>query len=107
MKSLDRQQGAEPLERMELTSKTHKKKEALTLQALGEQLVKLSPEQLAGIGLPPDLLDAVLLAKKIKKHGARLRQMQYIGALMRKCDPKPMQEALDRLKQGKSATAKS
>jgi len=89
---------------MELTSKTYKKKEALSLQAMGVELVALSPEQLAGIGLPPELLDAVLLAKKIKKHGPRLRQMQYIGTLMRKCDPKPVQEALGRLKQGKSAS---
>ena len=92
---------------MELTSKTHKKKEALSLQALGEQLVKLSIEQLAGIDLPQDLNAAIVLAKKIKKHGPRLRQMQYIGSLMRKCDPKPVQEVLDRLKKGKSATDRS
>jgi len=91
---------------MELTSKTHKKKEALSLQTMGVQLVALSKEQLAGIDMPSELLEAVLLAKKIKKHGPRLRQMQYIGALMRKCDPKPMQDALDRLKKGKSATDK-
>jgi len=92
---------------MELTSKTHKKKEALLLQVLGEQLVKLSIEQLTSIDLPQDLHAAIVLAKKIKKHGPRLRQMQYIGALMRKCDPTPIQEALERLKQGKAAANRS
>jgi ribosome-associated protein len=81
---------------MELFSKTRKKKEALSLQALGEELVTLSIEKLKSIDLPPDMYNAVVLAKKIKKHGPRLRQMQYIGTLMRKYDPKPVQEALDR-----------
>ncbi len=78
---------------MERLSKTQKKKEALSLQALGEQLVILSFEQLKNIELPMDLLNAVTLAKSLKKHKALLRQMQYIGTLMRKHDPAPIQEA--------------
>ncbi|MGC1456216.1 MAG: ribosome biogenesis factor YjgA [Nitrospirota bacterium] len=85
---------------MEPLSKTQKKKEALSLQALGERLVTLSLEQLKNIELPSDMLSAVILAKKLKKHGARLRQMQYIGTLMRKYDPQPVQEALQRIEQG-------
>jgi ribosome-associated protein len=85
---------------VELLSKTQKKKEALSLQAVGEQLLTLSAEQLKHIALPSDLLNAVTLAKKLKKHGARLRQMQYIGTLMRKYDHRPVQEALQRLEQG-------
>ncbi len=85
---------------MEPLSKTQKKKEALSLQALGERLVTLSLEQLKNIELPSDMFNAVILAKKLKKHGARLRQMQYIGTLMRKYDPQPVQEALQRIEQG-------
>jgi len=85
---------------MELLSKTQKKKEALSLQALGERLVTLSAEQLKSIELPSALFNAVTLAKRLKKHGARLRQMQYIGTLMRKHDPQPVQEALQRMEQG-------
>jgi ribosome-associated protein len=85
---------------MERLSKTQKKKEALSLQALGERLVKLRPEQIKNIDLPEDLYHAVQLAKTLKKHGARHRQMQYIGTLMRHCDPKPIQEALERIEQG-------
>jgi ribosome-associated protein len=84
---------------MELLSKTQKKKEALSLQAMGERLVTLSDEQLKDIGLPSVMFNAVTLAKKLKKHGARSRQMQYIGTLMRKFDPRPVQEALQRMEQ--------
>jgi ribosome-associated protein len=90
---------------MEQVSKTQKKKEALALQALGEQLVALSPEQLRSIVLPMDMLNAVTLAKSLKKHGALQRQMQYIGTLMRKHDPAPIQDALRRIEQGTRAEA--
>src|SRR5512135_2488161 len=85
---------------MELVSKTQKKKDALSLQAMGERLVTLSDEQLKDIGLPSVMFNAVTLAKKLKKHGARSRQMQYIGALMRKYDHRPVQESLQRMEQG-------
>jgi ribosome-associated protein len=85
---------------MEQLSKTQKKKEALSLQAVGEQLVQLSSEQLKNIALPMDMLNAVTLAKSLKKRSARLRQMQYIGTLMRKHDPAPIQDALQRIEQG-------
>jgi ribosome-associated protein len=85
---------------MERLSKTQKKKEALSLQALGEQLVTLSSEQLKNIDLPVDILNAVTLAKSLKKHGALLRQMQYIGTLMRKHDPAPIRDALQLIEQG-------
>ncbi|MBS1127822.1 MAG: protein yjgA [Nitrospirae bacterium] len=84
---------------MEQTSRTRKKNAALALQELGERLVKLSNENIKLIDLPVALHQAVLLAKALKKHGPRDRQMQYIGALMRKCDPLPIQEALQRIEQ--------
>jgi ribosome-associated protein len=85
---------------MEQLSKTKKKEEATSLQALGEKLLTLSSEQLKNIALPMDVLNAVNLAKSLKKHGALRRQMQYIGTLMRKHDSAPIQEALQRLEQG-------
>jgi ribosome-associated protein len=87
---------------MEQISRTRRKNEALSLQTLGEQLVKLSTEQLKNINMPADIHTAVTLAKTLKKHGARLRQMQYIGTLMRKHDPAPIQEALQNIAQGTS-----
>ena len=82
-------------------SKTQKKQAALSLQALGERLVKLSDEQLDQIGLAEDILTAVKAAKAMKKHGPLDRQMQYIGSLMRKYDPAPIREFLDALDRGK------
>lgn len=85
---------------MDFKSKTQKKKEATYLQDLGERLVNLSAEQIKGIELPEEICDAVRFAKTIKSHGAHRRHMQYIGALMRKIDPVPVQEALDNIEQG-------
>jgi len=90
---------------MEEKSKTQKKKEARSLQKLGEQLVKLSNELIDEIGLPAEINDAVRFAKTLKQHGALRRQMQYIGTLMRKYDPSPIQEALQNLEAGNERKA--
>lgn len=86
-----------PAEPTEKISRTKKKKAALALQRLGEQLISLSPDQLAGLGLNEELRDAVLMAKDMKKHEALRRQMQYIGSLMRRCDGEAIVEALENL----------
>jgi len=88
----------------EKPSKTRRKKEMLALQSLGEALVDLSPEQLDDIDMPDSLRDAVLEARRITKHEARRRQMQYIGRLMRDVDPAPIRAKLDELA-GRSARA--
>ena len=85
---------------MDDKSKTQKKKEALSFQELGEKLVKLSNELIAEIKLPAEIYDAVKFAKTLKKHGALRRQLQYIGTLMRKYDPSPIQEFIHNLETG-------
>ena len=85
---------------MDQKSKTQKKKEAHSLQELGEKLVKLSTEQIDDIDLPAELCNAVKFAKTIKSHGARKRQMQYIGTLMRKLDTGPVQDAICHIEEG-------
>jgi ribosome-associated protein len=85
---------------MDEKSKTQKKKEALSLQELGEQLVKLSNELLEEIDMPVEMYDAVKFAKTLKKHGALRRQLQFIGSLMRKYDPSPIQEFIHNLETG-------
>lgn len=81
----------------ERPSKTRRKKEMHALQALGEELLALSKERLARVPMPEELLDAVREAQRITQHGARRRQLQYIGKLMRSVDPAPIREALDAL----------
>jgi len=89
-----------------LTSKTRKKKDMLALQDLGVQLVELSEQQLETMQLPEALLEAVLEARRLGKHEARRRQMQYIGRLMRDLDAAPIRDRLDKwLGQGREHTA--
>jgi ribosome-associated protein len=76
-------------------SKTQRKREMQALQDFGEELVALSAERLAELGLPPLLLDAVLQTKRISKFGALRRQMQYLGRLMREVDAAPIRARLD------------
>ena len=78
-------------------SKSARKREYLALQALGEQLIDLTTDQLHSIELSESLLDAVLAAKSITTHGAMRRQKQLIGKIMRNTDPEPIRAALDRL----------
>ena len=80
-------------------SRTQRKREVQTLQKLGERLVALKPDQLQQIPMEEELLEAVLLAKKLKKHEAKRRQLQYIGSLMRQVDPEPIQIAFSRVDQ--------
>jgi ribosome-associated protein len=81
-------------------SRTQKKNEDRALQKLGEQLLGLSSEQLEDIEMPEELLEAVRAAGTIKSHGAKRRQMNYIGALMRDIDHVPIRNALENIRQG-------
>jgi ribosome-associated protein len=74
------------------------------LQSLGAQLLTLSAERLATIALPEALAEALREARRLTKHEAKRRQMQYIGRLMRDVDPTPIQGALDEFN-GVSAAA--
>ena len=76
-------------------SKTRRKREMQELQDLGEELVALTPDKLAGLDLPTRLLDAVLDARRISKFGALRRQMQYVGRLMRDADAEAIRAQLD------------
>ena len=92
------QPGQEQEDQPERISRTQKRNAALALQVLGKRLVKLSDAQLKRINLPEDVLEAVKMAKTIKRHTPLDRQLQYIGKLMRKYDPAPIREFLDGLK---------
>lgn len=81
-------------------SRTQKKKEDRALQRLGEELLTISMDQLAAITMPEELAEAVRLGRQTTQHGARRRQLQYIGALMRQIDSTPIKKALDNIRQG-------
>ncbi len=85
-------QGDEELS--EKPSKTQRKRAMHDLQALGERLVELNAGQLAAFVLPEKLRDAIDAAQQISRHGARRRQLQYIGRLMRDADADAIREKL-------------
>jgi ribosome-associated protein len=87
---------------MDKMSRTKKKKAAQALQKLGEQLVHLSDAQFALLDLPKDLMEAVAMARQIKQHEARRRQLQYIGKLMRNFDPAVVEAAIEKIRAGES-----
>jgi len=86
-------------EDIEYVSKSQMKRDMLELQALGEKLVALSVEQLAQLDLPEELTNALLQAKHIKKHGAKRRQFQYIGRLMRNVNSDDIQSEYENVTQ--------
>jgi ribosome-associated protein len=79
----------------ERKSKTRLKKEMIELQKLGEHLVTLPAAYLKKADIPHELVDAVISMKKMNTHGARRRQMQHIGVIMREVDPIQIKRVLD------------
>ena len=75
-------------------SKTRVKQEMHALQKIGERLIELNPNQLKEFFLPDTLFEAIIEAKQIYKNGARRRQIQYIGRLMREVDIGPIKKKL-------------
>ncbi|WP_284155409.1 ribosome biogenesis factor YjgA [Sulfuricystis multivorans] len=92
------------METLEKPSKSALKRAMIELQALGEELVALSAEQLKKIDLPEELREAVRDAQRFTQHEARRRQLQFIGRLMRNLDAEPIRAALDDIR-GISALA--
>ena len=86
-------------EQFDLPSKSQRKRDAHALQNLGEQLTQLRRDELTQLSLPESLLAAILEMQKIRQHGARKRQLQFIGKLMRQVEPELIKSKLDKLKQ--------
>lgn len=86
----------------EYLSKTRRKKDMHALQDLGERLTTLPPSMLEKCNLPPELQQAIDDYKRIPpRRGARKRQLQFIGRVMRDIDPEPILQVLD--EQGQQA----
>lgn len=81
-------------------SRTRRKKEDQARKALGHALVALGAEQRAAVDMPSELREAVQLACQTRRHGARRRQMQYIGTLMRHVEVTSIHQALLEIEQG-------
>ncbi|MEC9218125.1 MAG: ribosome biogenesis factor YjgA [Pseudomonadota bacterium] len=79
-------------------SKTQRKKDALALQSLGDKLTNFTPSQLSKLPLTEAVIVAIGEYNLLpKKHGARKRQLQLIGRLMRSCDYEVVSLAIEKL----------
>ena len=81
---------------MEKVSRTKRKRLAEALQQQGEQLLELDDAQVQALDLPLELKEAVIAARRTRSHGARRRQLQYIGRLMRNYDSEMVRTALQK-----------
>jgi ribosome-associated protein len=77
-----------------------RKRASHELTRLGEELQTLPPEQLAALGLPERLEEAVAEARRLTSFGAKRRQTQFIGKLLRKLDDEQVAAIRTVLQQG-------
>jgi ribosome-associated protein len=86
-------------------SRTDLKRESTELQKLGEALLTLRADLMAGLSLPEKLSDAVAEAKRITNFEGKRRQMQFIGKLMRGLDEETRQSVRDALEEQRKGSA--
>jgi len=79
-------------------SKSQLKRDAQAMTKLGEQLVSLEEKQLRQFSLPENIFDAVIAARKIRQHGARKRQLMFLGKLLRQIDTSEINIHLESLR---------
>jgi ribosome-associated protein len=91
-----------------IPSKSARKREMTARQELGEALCGLSERELARIPIEDeDLLAAIHESQRIRHHSAQRRHRQFIGKLMRRIDPAPLQAALDALHRERRGAAEA
>jgi ribosome-associated protein len=79
-------ESADEIEVQEGRGRSARKRASHELTRLGEELLRLRPEQLAALALPQRLEEAVAEARRLTSFGAKRRQSLYIGKLMRQLD---------------------
>jgi ribosome-associated protein len=74
-------------------SKTRLKQEAKDLQQLGTDLLDVAESEWLALQLPERLIDALRETRRTPpRGGARKRQLQYLGKIMRETDAEPIRE---------------
>ena len=87
-------------------SKTRVKDEMHDLQDLGLSLLELPADRLTRIAMDETLRQAFDELARIESHGARKRQAQYIGKLLRNVDTAPFEAALLPFRKGQLQASK-
>ena len=81
-------------------SKTKRKQQAHSLQALGEALVELPASRLLAVSMPEALRDAIADYHRTRSFEGKRRQLQFVGKQMRFADEAPLRAAVDAFKLG-------
>ena len=84
-------------------SRSQRRREALEVRELGEQLVALSPAQLAKLPIPDDLMPHILETRRIDSRIARKRQLLFLAKQMRREDVGTLEAIRDALDSGGEA----
>ena len=78
-------------------NKSQLKRDAHHLLEVGDQIIKLSADDLESMHLPDDLRAAIDIARKIKSNSGLKRQRQYIGKLLRQMDNEDIEAQLQKI----------
>ena len=87
-------------------SKSQLKREMHSLQQLGEALMEMPAAAYEKMPVPPELDEAIQLARRIKSHSASRRQLQLIGKVMRRIDSEPLAIAFEQWQNGNKQLAR-
>jgi len=84
---------------LEPPSKSQLKRDMTNVQKLGEDLTTLNKKQLDKLPISDSLRVALNeFARLPSSHGARRRQLQFIGKVMRSCNHEEIQAELDKMR---------
>jgi len=89
----------------EIVSKTALKRDADALKKLGVAISELPTSRRKQIEMPEDLREAIDAYARMTAHGAKKRQMLYIGKLLRGVDAAPLRQAVEDFAAGKAVNA--
>ena len=78
-------------------SKSQRKRDMTALQDLGKMLTEYTPARLAKVPMSDNLREALTEMHRLTANGARARQLQYIGRLMRSEDAEVIRASLEAL----------
>ncbi|NRP35451.1 MULTISPECIES: ribosome biogenesis factor YjgA [unclassified Marinobacterium] len=88
---------------IELVSRSQVKREAEELQKLGGRITELRLDQQAKVPMSERLAEACAEMTRITSNGAKKRQLQYIGKLMRTEDADAIRVAIDQFDSASAA----
>jgi ribosome-associated protein len=95
--SNDNNDNLEPEELYDGPSKSQLKRESHHMVDVGEEILKLSGEDIRSLQLPDELDAAIATALKIKSRSGLKRQRLYIGKLLRSMDSEAIESQLRKI----------